>query len=88
MYRRRGAAPTAPPRWTELSHLVSAATTPHDARAILTDDPALAEALWYRFSGGRDGTFWHDSATIDTRRSVGSGPLVVALDRTVGRWEG
>lgn len=39
--------------------LVSAADKVHNARSILTDYLAEGEAVWSRFSAGRDGTLWY-----------------------------
>ena len=41
--------------------LVSACDKLHNARAILADlhDPAIGEAVFDRFTGGRDGTLWY-----------------------------
>jgi len=40
------------------SLLVSLADKTHNARAILNDYRVLGDALWSRFNGGREGTFW------------------------------
>ena len=44
--------------------LVSACDKLHNARAILADYRVLGEALWPRFTGGRDGTLWYYRALV------------------------
>ena len=63
--------------------LVSAADKLHNARAILEDYHAQGDALWSRFSGGREGTLWYYRALVEAFRSAGSLPLVEELDRVV-----
>jgi (p)ppGpp synthase/HD superfamily hydrolase len=67
--------------------LVSTADKLHNARAILLDYRAHGEALWARFTGGREGTLWYYRALIAAYRAAGGGPLVDELDRTVSELE-
>ena len=53
------------------SLLVSLADKTHNARAILADYRVVGEALWSRFTGGREGTLWYYrslSASFDRLR--------------------
>jgi (p)ppGpp synthase/HD superfamily hydrolase len=63
--------------------LVSAADKLHNARAILTDLHIHGNALWSRFSGGRDGVLWYYRNLADTIQLQGSNPLTLELNRTV-----
>lgn len=63
--------------------LVSAADKLHNARAILSDYQRLGEALWGRFTGGRDGTLWYYRALVEAFGAFGTSPLLEELDRTV-----
>jgi (p)ppGpp synthase/HD superfamily hydrolase len=63
--------------------LVSAADKLHNARAILADYRQLGEALWDRFTGGRDGTLWYYRALANAFREGDHSPLVEELERTV-----
>lgn len=47
---------------------VSACDKLHNARSILRDYRTLGEALWTRFSGGRDGTLWYYAALLGAFR--------------------
>ena len=63
--------------------LVSAADKLHNARTILADYRVLGDALWQRFTGGKDGTLWYYRSVVEALREVGPGPLVEELDRVV-----
>lgn len=63
--------------------LVSMADKLHNARSILADHQALGEALWGRFTGGREGTLWYYRAVTEALRGRGSAPLWALLDETV-----
>jgi len=67
--------------------LVSSADKLHNVRAILSDYRRLGEALWTRFTGGRDGTLWYYRALVDTFRAVTSSPIIEELDCTVAELE-
>jgi (p)ppGpp synthase/HD superfamily hydrolase len=66
--------------------LVSAADKLHNARAILRDYRDVGEALWERFTGGREGTLWYYRALSDAFR-VADSPLADELDRVVSELE-
>lgn len=64
--------------------LVCAADKLHNLRSIVTDYRALGEALWPRFSGGREGAVWYfRSVTGLLERRLG-GPLVQELVDALG----
>lgn len=67
--------------------LVVAADKLHNARTILADYRVLGEALWSRFSGGKEGTLWYYRALVETLRAHGSTPLLKELDRVVSELE-
>lgn len=63
--------------------LVSLADKAHNARALLRDYEAQGEALWSRFSGGREGTLWYYRALVEAFRGRGAPALFVDFERTV-----
>jgi GTP pyrophosphokinase len=67
--------------------LVSASDKLHNARSILADLRTHGDALWTRFSGGREGTLWYYRALIEAYRANGSSLLVEELDRVVSEIE-
>ena len=67
--------------------LVSAADKLHNARTILADHRRHGDAVWSRFSGGKDGTLWYYRALVEAFRSHGATPLVEELDRVVSDLE-
>ncbi len=67
--------------------LVSAADKLHNARAILADYRAVGDALWQRFSGGKEGTLWYYRSLVETLREAGTTPLVEELARVVAELE-
>jgi len=67
--------------------LVSACDKLHNARSVVRDYRVLGEALWQRFTGGRDGTLWYYRAMTDALRSAGPSELVDELDRAVSQLE-
>ena len=67
----------------ESVRLVSASDKLHNARSILLDYRTSGEALWSRFSGGREGTLWYYRALVTAFETRGSSPLIAELDRTV-----
>jgi len=75
------------PEASPSTRLVSAADKLHNARAILGDYRAIAEALWGRFTGGRAGTLWYYRALADTFRKLGPGRLAEELNRVVSEIE-
>ena len=67
---------------------VSLADKTYNARAIVDDLAIHGDALWSRFTGGRDGVLWYYRALCDAFRSGLPGPaterfaaLVVEMDR-------
>jgi (p)ppGpp synthase/HD superfamily hydrolase len=76
--------------------LVSLADKTHNATAILQDYLDIGEALWERFSGGRDGTLWYYRALADrfaaampgNRLAQRFGAVVAALEAEVRAREG
>lgn len=67
--------------------LVSASDKLHNARAILGDYRRHGEALWSRFTGGREGTLWYYRALADAFGAVEKSPLVEELRRVVSEIE-
>jgi GTP pyrophosphokinase len=74
----RGASPSA--------RLVSACDKLHNARAILADYRVLGEALWARFTAGRE-SLWYYRALVDAFAAHGRTALVDELDRVVSELE-
>ncbi len=62
--------------------LVSACDKLHNARTILADYREQGEALWSRFSGGRE-SLWYYRALVDAYTSRGRTPVVEELERVV-----
>jgi len=67
--------------------LVSAADKLHNARSILTDYRRLGEAVWSRFTGGKEGTLWYYTALVQAFRAYDPTPLVDELARAVEEME-
>jgi hypothetical protein len=67
--------------------LVSASDKLHNARAILADYRMVGEALWSRFSGGKEGTRWYYRALVDAFGKAGTTPLIEELGRVVSEIE-
>lgn len=63
--------------------LVSASDKLYNARAILQDLREIGDAVWTRFTGGREGTLWYYRALCDAFQAHGSTPLRRELERTV-----
>ncbi len=63
--------------------LVSSADKLHNARAILLDLRVHGEALWQRFTPGKDGTLWYYRSLVSAFAAHGRTPLIDELDRTV-----
>jgi GTP pyrophosphokinase len=62
--------------------LVSACDKLHNARTILADYREQGEALWSRFSGGRE-SLWYYRALVDAYSFRGRTPVVEELERIV-----
>ena len=67
--------------------LVSMADKLHNARSILEDYRALGEALWPRFTTGREGTLWYYRALIAAFSARGRTRLLDELERTIAEIE-
>jgi (p)ppGpp synthase/HD superfamily hydrolase len=65
------------------SLLVSLADKTDNAAAILADYRVIGDALWSRFTGGRDGTLWYYRSLSGIFDRVLPGPLADELARTV-----
>lgn len=63
--------------------LVSASEKLHNARTILRDLREHGDALWSRFSGGKNGTLWYYRCLVSAFRQAGSNALIDELDRVV-----
>lgn len=66
---------------------VVAADKLHNATAIVHDFRVLGEALWARFSGGREGTLWYYRAVAEALVVRDASPLTCRLLRTVEELE-
>tara|TARA_B100000676_G_C18016253_1_gene809852 strand:- start:309 stop:893 length:585 start_codon:yes stop_codon:yes gene_type:complete len=56
----------------------------HNARSLVSDYRREGEAIWAKFSGGRDGTLWYYRAIADALREAdGPAPIVDELLRVV-----
>ena len=67
--------------------LVSSADKLHNVRSLLQDYRTVGEALWSRFSGGREGTLWYYRAMVSALSAVESTPIAAELDRAVTELE-
>ncbi|ABQ36128.1 HD domain-containing protein [Bradyrhizobium sp. BTAi1] len=66
------------------SLLVSLADKVDNAEAIAKDYDEIGDAVWQRFSGGRDGTIWYYRTLSLIFDQTLPGPLARQLARTVG----
>jgi len=69
------------------TRLVSAADKLHNVREILMDYRADGEAVWSRFSGGRDSSLWYYRALVGAFRDAWTHSLVDELNRAVTELE-
>jgi (p)ppGpp synthase/HD superfamily hydrolase len=67
--------------------LVVAADKLHNARSIALEYRRSGEALWSRFSGGRDGTLWYYRETLEILSAPAPSALVLELGRVVAEIE-
>ena len=67
--------------------LVVACDKLHNARAMVKDYRVCGEALWSRFSGGREGMLWYYRTIGDFLHSERTAPVVEELDRVVTELE-
>ena len=63
--------------------LVSMADKLHNARTILEDYRVMGDALWPRFTAGKEGTLWYYRALLEAYRGRGNDRLWTELERTV-----
>jgi GTP pyrophosphokinase len=63
---------------------VSAADKLHNARSILADYRVHGEAVFDRFTAGKDDTLWYYRSLVAAFRETGGGRLVDELERAVG----
>jgi (p)ppGpp synthase/HD superfamily hydrolase len=68
--------------------LVSCADKLHNARAIVADLRVMGDALFDRFTGGKDGTLWYYETLAEVFAGGGPAGLAAELGRTVEtmRW--
>ena len=71
------------PRSLEPVRLVAAADKLHNARTILRDLRALGDAVWDRYSGGKEGMLWYYRCLVQAFKTGGLNPLVEELERVV-----
>jgi GTP pyrophosphokinase len=62
---------------------VSSADKLHNARSILADYRVIGDALWGRFTAGKDDTLWYYRSLVEAFRSAGAGRLVEELSLVV-----
>ena len=68
--------------------LVSCADKLHNARSIVADLREMGNAVWSRFTGGKEGTLWYYRALVETYQKHGAPPrLLSELIRTVDEME-
>ncbi len=67
--------------------LVSLADKLHNVRATLHDYRMQGEAVFDRFTGGKEGTLWYYRALMEVFREIESRLLVDELDQMVGELE-
>ncbi len=67
--------------------LVSASDKLHNARSLLADYRVMGEALWDKFTGGREGSLWYYRSLVTAFAAHGPSTLVDELDRTVSELE-
>lgn len=66
---------------------VSIADKTHNASAINTDLRAVGEAVWERFTGGKEGSLWYYRALADTFARLLPGPASDRFEREVSEME-
>jgi (p)ppGpp synthase/HD superfamily hydrolase len=71
------------PKASASVRLVSASDKLHNSRSILNDFRQIGDALWSRFTGGKEGTLWYYRSLITAFRQAGANELVEELDRVV-----
>ncbi len=68
--------------------LVSLADKTHNLSAIARDHAALGDAVWDRFTGGKDGTLWYYAALADAFEAALPGREADAFSAGVARLVG
>ena len=71
------------PKASASVRLVSASDKLHNARAILRDFRRIGDALWSRFTRGKDDQLWYYRSLVTAFRQAESGELIDELDRVV-----
>lgn len=66
---------------------VSIADKTHNASAINTDLRAVGEAVWDRFTGGKEGSLWYYRALADSFARLLPGPASDRFEREVSEME-
>ncbi len=66
---------------------VSLADKLHNARSILNDLYRSGDAVWERFTGGKEGTLWYYRSLVQTFLPMNTSPLATELDWIVSRIE-
>jgi (p)ppGpp synthase/HD superfamily hydrolase len=69
------------------ARLVAAADKLYNMRTIVADYRALGEAIWPRFTTGKQGTMWYYRAVLDVLCKDWRSPLADELARTVEQFE-
>jgi (p)ppGpp synthase/HD superfamily hydrolase len=72
---------------SDSARLVSAADKLHNATAIFRDYRHLGDALWARFTGGKEDTLWYYRSLVDAYKAAGPHPIGAELDRVVSELE-
>jgi GTP pyrophosphokinase len=69
------------------ARLVAAADKLYNLRTIVADYRALGEAIWPRFTTGKQGTMWYYRAVLDALGQGERSPLIDELARTLEQFE-
>ncbi len=67
--------------------LVSAADKLHNVRSLVADFRRHGDALWPRFTGGKDGSLWYYRSVVEALSGAECAALVEELDRAVSELE-
>jgi hypothetical protein len=59
----------------------------HNSRTILADLHRYGDAVWSRFTGGKDGTLWYYRALVESYRGNGDSYLFSELEKVVEELE-
>ncbi len=69
------------------TRLVSACDKLHNVRSILADYHRIGDAVFDRFTGGKDGTLWYYRWLVETFKEFGPQSVAEDLERAVGELE-